>query len=194
MPHHLIDSNIQQRFVIANISKQIHDSQYEMLEQLVKISGCSNMQTLEIGSWTGLSAVIIGEVVQRMKGTHYCVDWFKGTSDNDGYLQETSQKYNIKERFLNNIKYFELDDTIKLIEMKSNEAVKLFDNDSLDFIFIDGDHSELGVMQDITLWLPKLKIKKYMCGHDYLACKPVVDKIFTIREIHNDIWYIKKGN
>jgi len=193
MDHTLLNAN-QFLFEIGGISKQIQNCQYDILTQLAQLSIFPNMRTVEIGSWTGLSAVIIGEVTQKMKGTHYCVDWFKGTSDNDGYLQDTSQKYNIKERFLSNIKHFNLEDTIKLVEMKSNDAVKMFDNNSLDFIFIDGDHSEFGINQDITIWLPKLKNKKCMCGHDYLACKSVVDRIFPNREIHNDIWYIKKGN
>ena len=38
-------------------------------------------------------------------------------------------------------------------------------NDSLDFVFIDADHSYEAVKNDIFLWLPK--VTRLICGHDY---------------------------
>ena len=190
--HPLIDGILQRRFEVGNVSKQIHDDQYQVITELLQNSICPNMQTVEIGSWTGLSAVLIGQIVQRMSGTHHCVDWFRGTEDNDGYLKETSQKYNIKEVFLENVSYFEIENTIKLLEMKSEEAVKYFENESLSFIFIDGDHKHEAVLQDIEMWFPKLKLGGGISGHDYLASKQPVDYCFQNRTVTEDIWYIKK--
>lgn len=44
---------------------------------------------------------------------------------------------------------------------------KFVDDDSLDFVFIDGDHSYAGVTRDIRAWLPKVKAGGLMGGHDW---------------------------
>jgi hypothetical protein len=38
---------------------------------------------------------------------------------------------------------------------------------SLDFVFIDADHSYDGCKADIEAWAPKLKAGGWLCGHDY---------------------------
>lgn len=38
---------------------------------------------------------------------------------------------------------------------------------SLDFVFIDADHSYQGCKADIEAWAPKLKAGGWLCGHDY---------------------------
>lgn len=192
MSHPLVGENHQTRFEVGGISKQIHDNQYDVIVNLVRSCIHPNMQTLEIGSWTGLSAVLIGQPVQRMKGVHHCVDWFQGTVDNDGHLKETSEKYDIKNIFLSNISFFNLNDTINLKVMKSEEAVKHFTDNSLDFIFIDGDHNTEAVIRDINWWFPKLKLGKYISGHDYLACQPALNTISLNVEVNSDIWYARK--
>lgn len=46
---------------------------------------------------------------------------------------------------------------------------------SLDFVYIDGNHSEEYVRQDIRLWWPKVKIGGMLAGHDILGCNPKAD-------------------
>jgi len=38
---------------------------------------------------------------------------------------------------------------------------------SLDFVFVDADHSFHGVCRDIRAWLPKVKLGGFIGGHDY---------------------------
>ena len=45
-------------------------------------------------------------------------------------------------------------------------AARFVENASLDFIFIDADHSEQAVKQDIFFWKPKLKRTGMLSGHD----------------------------
>lgn len=49
----------------------------------------------------------------------------------------------------------------------SEEAHKYFDDRSLDFVYIDGNHSFLNVTQDIAFWSPKVKKGGIIAGHDY---------------------------
>jgi hypothetical protein len=51
--------------------------------------------------------------------------------------------------------------------MKSVEASKLYENESLDFVFIDGAHDYQSVKEDIEHWFPKVKRGGYIAGDDY---------------------------
>ena len=54
-----------------------------------------------------------------------------------------------------------------IIKATSIDAVKTFKDESIDFIYIDGDHSYIATTNDIVNWLPKIKIGGCMSGHDY---------------------------
>lgn len=49
----------------------------------------------------------------------------------------------------------------------TEQAAKLVPDGSLDFVFIDADHSYEGVKQDIESWSPKVKKGGWITGHDY---------------------------
>jgi hypothetical protein len=48
----------------------------------------------------------------------------------------------------------------------SVEAADVVPDGSLDFVFIDADHSEAGCRADILAWLPKLRAEGWITGHD----------------------------
>ena len=56
---------------------------------------------------------------------------------------------------------------IRWIKKKSAEAVEDFADGSLDFVYIDGNHSYDSVREDIVLYYPKLKEGGLLAGHDY---------------------------
>ena len=49
----------------------------------------------------------------------------------------------------------------------ANEIVKTFDNESIDTLFIDGDHTFFGCMKDFIAWYPKVKKGGSIIFHDY---------------------------
>lgn len=63
----------------------------------------------------------------------------------------------------------ELAKTHKLIIKKgwSHEIVKSFADESLDFVFIDGNHNYESCVQDIALWSKKVRNGGIVYGHDY---------------------------
>jgi hypothetical protein len=65
--------------------------------------------------------------------------------------------------------------------MTSAEAVHYHLDKSLDFVFIDGDHTYEGVKEDIALWLPKTRY--LLAGHDYDAD----DERFGVRKAVREV-------
>ncbi len=54
-----------------------------------------------------------------------------------------------------------------IIRNDSVKAAEDVEDESLDFVFIDADHSYEGCRKDIESWFPKLKPGGLLCGHDY---------------------------
>lgn len=59
----------------------------------------------------------------------------------------------------------------EFIESTSLEAVKRFEDNSLDFVYIDGDHCYEQVVADIAAWLPKIRAGGIISGDDYFRSK-----------------------
>jgi hypothetical protein len=58
-------------------------------------------------------------------------------------------------------------DRVEILRMDSLEAARRVGDRSLDFVFIDGDHSYVGCKRDIQAWAPKVKTDGWIGGHDY---------------------------
>lgn len=56
-----------------------------------------------------------------------------------------------------------------LIKKISMDAVGDFEDDSLDFVYIDGRHDGDYVLEDIICWTPKVKKGGIVAGHDFYA-------------------------
>lgn len=97
---------------------------------------------------------------------------------------------------------FRADKRIEIIRDFSSNAVKKIGDNSLDFVYIDGNHSYDYVYQDITLWTPKVKKGGFIAGHDIILNKGVTEAIkdFCFERNINFIidvpdWYfIKEGD
>ena len=47
------------------------------------------------------------------------------------------------------------------------DAAKLYEDESLDFVFIDAEHDYKSVTKDIAAWRGKVRKGGLICGHDY---------------------------
>ena len=54
-----------------------------------------------------------------------------------------------------------------IVKKYSMDAVKDFEDQSLDFVYIDAGHDFMNFANDLHYWLKKLKIGGIMSGHDY---------------------------
>lgn len=55
-----------------------------------------------------------------------------------------------------------------IVKGASMDVVKLIKDESLDWIYIDGDHSYQGARDDIYGWAPKVRKGGIISGHDYI--------------------------
>lgn len=59
-----------------------------------------------------------------------------------------------------------------IIRKTSMDALEDFDDHSLDFVYIDGNHQLQYVIQDLVGWAKKVKIGGVISGHDYIYTNP----------------------
>jgi predicted O-methyltransferase YrrM len=86
--------------------------------------------------------------------------------------------------FIRNIK--PVKKIINPIRMTSVEASGIYDDESLDFVFIDAAHDYTSVKIDIRNWLPKVRKGGVLSGHDYSwwpEVKQAVDESFSPEEL-----------
>jgi len=129
----------------------------------------SGSRFVEVGSWLGKSAALMGvEIENSAKQIEFvCVDpWIDGGPDlrDTKYFKElhVPQVYDL---FLLNVR--PVLHRIKTMRMPSVEAARFMADETVDFIMLDGDHSYDAVKADISAWLPKMKKGGIMSGDDY---------------------------
>ena len=128
---------------------------------------------VEVGVWQGdLSRQIAQLPISRL----YLIDPWESINDVEGRLHNTDQKnlddiYNkVRRRFFFNKK-------VQLLRKFSADAMSDIQDDSVDWIYIDGNHSYEFVKEDLNGWWPKLKSGGYLCGDDYIEGKYQVEEL-----------------
>jgi predicted O-methyltransferase YrrM len=118
-------------------------------------------QALEVGSYIGQSTVTFANNFKNLECL-YAVDPFSLQFNSDN-LFDTNNIETIKATFIENIKPYT---TIKHIQENSKTACELFDDETFDFIYIDGCHEFSCVLEDAKLWKPKVKKGGHISFHD----------------------------
>jgi hypothetical protein len=148
-----------------------------------------NSRFVEVGAWKGRSAAYLAvENINSGKNHEInIVDTWDGSPEhldpsswayNKDILEDPDWLYNV---FLKNVN--PVINNINPIRKPSLEAVKDFEDGSLDFVYIDAAHEYEDVKADIIAWLPKLKPTGMIAGHDYNTDAPgvkqAVDEMFS---------------
>jgi len=76
----------------------------------------------------------------------------------------------------------------QLIRAWSMEAVRWFDDETLDFVFIDANHDYIYVKEDIKEWSKKVKKGGIVAGHDYV--NGLHGQIYGVKQAVNE-WVAK---
>ena len=169
----------------------------EELTWLANAAGrCTSI--IEIGAWRGRTTRAMAD---NSSAVIFPVDTWSDTAIGfPGWWTagEDQGKYKKKDwllhEFLKNLDTLVSTKVIPL-RMTSVQAARIpkFSFMQFDMIFIDGDHVFASVVEDIKLWLPRLKPGGILCGHDYLepTClevKPAVDSMLKVEVVAGTIW------
>jgi hypothetical protein len=104
------------------------------------------------------------EIINSNKNIKFdCIDTWEGSVE---HVNRDEVKDNtLFDKFISNIE--PVKNVINPIRMPSLDAVNLYDDNSLDFVFIDASHDYENVKKDIIAWYPKVKSNGLFAGHDY---------------------------
>lgn len=134
----------------------------QWLEHLIKVHGWSC--GAELGVWRGETFT---HLLANCAGLSclYGVDLWASQPDNDGPESYVDWPHDENERRVRAVAARH-GDRGRVLKMWTHEAARLVPDESLDFVYIDADHSEQGVRRDIADWLPKVKATGWILGHD----------------------------
>jgi len=68
----------------------------------------------------------------------------------------------VKEKFKNNV-------NVEIIRKTSSTATIDIEDNSLDWLYIDGDHHYEPCLNDLRMYASKVKDNGYICGHDWVT-------------------------
>jgi len=69
----------------------------------------------------------------------------------------------------------------------SADAVKMFEDDFFDFVYLDASHEYADVKEDIALWWPKIRRGGILAGHDYFARDGESDRWGVIEAVNEHV-------
>lgn len=147
---------------------------------------------VEIGSFFGRSSIYMAvEIIRSKKNIKLDnVDkWDFGWNLN-------GEKVDVETEYLKNIEPYR--HIINPVKGDSSKIASEYEDESLDFVFIDGDHNYDGCKKDIVNWYPKVKKGGIIAGHDYVpdfqGVVDAVDEFFGKDSIEqrNCSWVVNK--
>jgi GR25 family glycosyltransferase involved in LPS biosynthesis/predicted O-methyltransferase YrrM len=148
-----------------NITSGWFSTEQQELYRTMISSLPSDSHVVEIGCWKGKSTSFMAvEIANSEKSIQFdAVDTWEGSPEHQSdpsvvagtLLQEFTKNIAPVKKYVNTR------------IGKSVDVAKTYHDESLDFIFIDGDHSVDAVKADIASWLPKLKPGGWIAGDDF---------------------------
>ena len=152
-----------------------------------EISRVRQGKIVEVGCYLGGFTWYGAQIARDNYSAWQCVDHWGGSSDLSSNDWES-----VYAGFLENMRDSRLDRFVDVQRTTSVEAAARTPNESVDLVFVDGDHSHQQCRADIEAWLPKIKRGGVMLGHDYGPNHPGV--IQAVGEVFGEPDEISPGS
>lgn len=141
---------------------------------------------VEIGSWKGRSTIWLGKGSKAGSGvTVYAIDPHVGSPVH----RQMYGKVRTFEEFKKNVKMANVDDVVVSIVKTSEEAEKDWNNQPIEFLWIDGNHEYEFVKLDFDKWSPYLTDGGIIAFHDTVHSpevrRVIIEDIFKSRNFIN---------
>jgi methyltransferase family protein len=135
----------------------------------------------EVGVFAGdFSATILAIVKPRVM---YLVDeWREGAVVTCGgeAIEGVELFRRINERFQDRI----ATNVVQVIRGTSHVVAEKFADASLDWVYVDADHSFEAVLRDLRAYYPKVRPHGWIAGHDYVATSPTGRRYGVIEAVY----------
>lgn len=182
-------------------SHQLHGERAPHMARFMRkvCSERENLLMLEIGSWSGESAVLWANVAkQSLQKKPYpqlsivCVDpWasYPCLDENPHLLamKKAASNDKIFSLFLHNIRSTNHSDVVIPLRTWSQVAAKLFRTEVFDVVYVDGDHAHTAVMLDLQNYAPLIAEGGYICGDDLELQMSEIDVDFARPRLNQDV-------
>ena len=150
---------------------------------------------VEIGVYRGEYAEVLAKSGLKMYGVDPWLAYVEYP-----YYNYVNEQWREDENYSETVKRIAPYPNYQLIRNTSIGALDYFEDNSLDFCYIDGNHSFKYVAEDICNWIKKVKPGGWISGHDYLYANPknfhvryVVDAYVAAHGIKN-LWVLGRKN
>ena len=190
--HHLGAADWVQKQV--DWANQSSPSGEGLVEPISKLTG--ELVGVEIGVCLGATTEEFILKIPNIKKL-YGVDSYPTYIDWNGADYNDDRQQKMKESADNRLKPY--DDKVTLVYQTSLEFADTLPPESLDFVFIDGDHSYEGSSADFKAYYPLIKKGGIFAGHDIVlpdvakALKDFLGEDFSkIKQVSNNAWYLIK--
>lgn len=133
------------------------------LQDMINHTNLTDASMIEIGCYMGDSTKIFAESGKFTK--IYAIDPWSPGYDNRDPASSSDFEYveTAFDQFVNEY------DIVEKIKMTSNAAFSKFDNQSVDLVYIDGDHRGEAVKADIKNYRNIIRPGGFLAGHDWLT-------------------------
>jgi len=118
---------------------------------------------VELGVFRGDFSKVL---LENWDGNLYMIDPWRPIGDTYIDACDDMQLYDLYAATTKNIKGYESRGF--MLRGLGEELIDLFEDESLDFVYIDANHSYDHIKADMEMWYPKLKKGGIFSGHDYL--------------------------
>ena len=166
------------RYKLLDIEGWMTDAELRFLYETARSMGGGTV--VEVGSFMGRSTcAILAGLAEGRGGRLVVVDTFTG----QGGSREAEVKANggpewVKGKLLANVKSRGLPMPF-IYQGNSKDVWDKFRKESIDWLFVDGDHTYDGLTEDLRCWVQNVKRDGLVSGHDYHETWPDVMRAVT---------------
>jgi len=142
------------------------------IAEALEFYGVEPRRGAEVGVYEGDLSVAL---LERYPNLHlYMVDWWRAAAPDSEYrrsgdklsLLSQEEMDAARDKALGSTWYFAGPRRI-VLQRESGDAAKILAEESLDFVFIDADHTFDAVLRDLKVWYPKVRRGGIVSGHDW---------------------------
>lgn len=139
-----------------------YESIYQLALNRVPEGGTAHF--VELWVWFGQSVCYAGvEIINSKKNIKLDgIDSFLVGDQPLPGASEDMSRYSEALRYVDPVK-----SVVNIIKADTHQIYKQYDDESIDFLFIDANHTYEDMKQDLEFWFPKIKKGGLICGHDY---------------------------